>query len=238
VEFADAVRSRRMVRRFRPDPVDPVLIEELLTLAQRAPSAGFSQGFEFLVLHGPQETATFFDVTGSRAWWEKAAPAVLLAPALVIPLADKQAYLDRYAMPDKAGSGLHREDAWPQPYWLTDTAFAAMILQLAAVDRGWAPCSSGSSATSGPSSMPSTCRAGSRRSGSSRSVGPRTPPRPGHPRGAPAAAVRGGALGRLRVGMAGQRSSAAGVRGRQRSCRRGEGPAAQLPARSPATPLR
>lgn len=125
-----------MVRRFRPDPVDPVLVEEVLTLAQRAPSAGFSQGFEFLVLHGPQETATFFEVTGSRAWWEKAAPAVLLAPVLVIPLADKQAYLDRYAMPDKAGSGLHREDAWPQPYWLTDTAFAAMILQLAAVDRG------------------------------------------------------------------------------------------------------
>lgn len=125
-----------MVRRFRPDTVDPALVEDVLALAQRAPSAGFSQGFEFLVLHGRESAAAFWDLTGARSWWERTAPAVLEAPVLVVPLADKQAYLDRYAMPDKAGSGLHREDAWPQPYWLTDTAFATMILQLAAVDRG------------------------------------------------------------------------------------------------------
>lgn len=135
MDFAEAVRRRRMVRRFRPDPVPRTLLTEVLDLARRAPSAGFSQGFEFLVLDG-DDTGVFWDVTGARPWWERRFPSVLRAPVLVIPLADREAYLDRYAQPDKMASGLHRAEAWPQPYWLTDTAFATMILLLAAVDRG------------------------------------------------------------------------------------------------------
>lgn len=41
--FEDLVRWRRDVRRFRPDPVDPELIENLIGLADLSPSVGNSQ---------------------------------------------------------------------------------------------------------------------------------------------------------------------------------------------------
>ena len=39
MELTDAVRGRRMVRAFTPDPVDPAVIDRLCDLARRAPSA-------------------------------------------------------------------------------------------------------------------------------------------------------------------------------------------------------
>ena len=58
MEFADVVRKRRMVRNYDPDrPVPPELLDQLLEYAIRAPSAGFSQGWGFLVLTAPAERA-------------------------------------------------------------------------------------------------------------------------------------------------------------------------------------
>jgi membrane-associated protease RseP (regulator of RpoE activity) len=57
--------------------------------------------------------------------------------ALIIPLAHAQAYVDRYAEPDKTTTGLgHSADDWPVPYWLVDTAMSSMLMLLAAVDQG------------------------------------------------------------------------------------------------------
>jgi nitroreductase len=53
-----------------------------------------------------------------------------------VPLARKQAYLDRYALPDKAQTPLSREEYWPAPYWDIDTGFGVMLILLAAVDLG------------------------------------------------------------------------------------------------------
>jgi len=50
VEFRDVVRKRRMVRKFERGPLDPGVVDRILDHARKAPSAGFSQGFEFLVL--------------------------------------------------------------------------------------------------------------------------------------------------------------------------------------------
>ena len=56
VEFADVVRRRRMVRDYDPDrPVPAEVRDRLLEHAIRAPSAGFSQGWAFLVLESPEE---------------------------------------------------------------------------------------------------------------------------------------------------------------------------------------
>src|SRR5215471_19092013 len=49
-QFAELVRWRRDVRRFRPDPVDPGLIEQLLALAAFAPSVGLSQPWRFVLV--------------------------------------------------------------------------------------------------------------------------------------------------------------------------------------------
>jgi nitroreductase len=61
----------------------------------------------------------------------------LHAPVLIIPLADPQAYVERYGEPDKASTGLGRSaEAWPVPYWLIDTAMSSMLMLLGAVDEG------------------------------------------------------------------------------------------------------
>ena len=66
MEFADVVRRRRMVRDYDPDrPVPPEVREKLLEHAIRAPSAGFSQGWAFLVLEAPAERDLFWSVTAS-----------------------------------------------------------------------------------------------------------------------------------------------------------------------------
>jgi nitroreductase len=50
VEFGEVIRKRRMVRAFTIVPFDPEVAQRLLTAANRAPSAGFSQGYALLVL--------------------------------------------------------------------------------------------------------------------------------------------------------------------------------------------
>lgn len=138
MELGDVVRRRRMVRAFTDDPVAPELVDRLLDLARRAPSAGNSQGWHFVVLEGPEQTARFWDVTlpaerRDRFGW----PDLLRAPVLVLPIADPDAYVARYAEPDKAATGLGVDRrAWPVPYWVVDTAFATMTLLHAVVDAG------------------------------------------------------------------------------------------------------
>jgi 5,6-dimethylbenzimidazole synthase len=49
-KFVELVRWRRDVRRFRSDPIDPHLIEQLLALAAHAPSVGLSQPWRFVLV--------------------------------------------------------------------------------------------------------------------------------------------------------------------------------------------
>ncbi len=136
-----------MTRAFdRGRPVPAALLDDLVDLASRAPSAGKAQGWHLVVLEGA-DTARFWDVTlpperrSGFAW-----PGLLDAPVIALPLADPEAYVRRYGEPDKAASGLGRSAAaWPVPYWTVDAAFAVMTLLLAAEERGWARCSSASS---------------------------------------------------------------------------------------------
>jgi len=126
-----------MVRSFEDRPVPREVVDTMLARAIRAPSAGFSQGWAFVVLEGPDQTDLFWRTTTTPDWRAGTRRAGLLrAPVVVLPLAHRQAYLDRYAEPDKAGSGLDLGDAWPVPYWLVDTAFAVMLMLLSAVDAG------------------------------------------------------------------------------------------------------
>ena len=53
MEFAEVVRKRRMVRHFKPDPIDPATLDELMRLTERAPSAGFTQGQSFVLVTEP-----------------------------------------------------------------------------------------------------------------------------------------------------------------------------------------
>ena len=58
MELRDVVKARRMVRSYDPDrPVPTSTLTALLELATRAPSAGFSQGWDFVVLRTPADLA-------------------------------------------------------------------------------------------------------------------------------------------------------------------------------------
>ncbi len=139
MELRDAVRSRRMTRSYDPDrPVERTTLRMLLNLAIRAPSAGHTQGWRFLVLDDITSRARFWSATSNGpadGWLTR----MSTAPALVVCFADREAYLDRYAEADKGWTD--RDEArWPIPYWHVDTGMAAMILLLAAQDAGLAAC--------------------------------------------------------------------------------------------------
>ena len=141
MELSEAVLRRRMIRSYQPGrPVARELIDELLTLAIRAPSAGHTQGWHFLVLDEPTSCDRFWQATtgpddADDPWLTRMRDA----PALVVCLSDKTAYLERYAEADKGWTD--RDEArWPVPYWHIDTGMAAMILLLAAQDAGLGAC--------------------------------------------------------------------------------------------------
>jgi nitroreductase len=137
MEFAEVVRRRRMHRSFEPTPIAPDVLERVLDAGRRAPSAGHSQGWAYVVLEGPDQTARYWDITLPAGRRREVGAGVLRAPVLIIPLAHPQAYLDRYSEPDKRAAGLGESaDSWPVPYWTVDTSFAAMLMLLAAVDEG------------------------------------------------------------------------------------------------------
>ncbi|HEV3213594.1 MAG TPA: nitroreductase family protein [Acidimicrobiales bacterium] len=137
MEFQDVVLRRRMVREFSDEPIARPLLDELMANATRIPSAGYSQGFAFVVLTDQQQRQRFWETTRGPAWRGEAESVPLTrAPVVVLPLAHKQAYLDRYALPDKAHTPLAAEAHWPAPYWDIDTGFGVMLILLTAVDLG------------------------------------------------------------------------------------------------------
>jgi nitroreductase len=137
MDFEDVVLRRRMVRDFTDEPVARSLVEQLVASATRSPSAGYSQGFAFVVLTDPGQRRTFWETTSGPEWrGESESVPLTRAPVVIVPLANKQAYLDRYALPDKAHTPLSREEYWPAPYWDIDTGFGVMLILLTAVDLG------------------------------------------------------------------------------------------------------
>jgi nitroreductase len=140
MEFQAVVDRRRMVRNYRPDPIDREIVDRLLANAIHAPSAGFSQGWGFLVLDSPDDVERFWACTTDPAdeadtWLE----GMKRAPVIVIPLSNKDAYLDRYAAPDKGWTD-RDESRWPVPYWHIDAGMAALLMLLTATDEGLGAC--------------------------------------------------------------------------------------------------
>jgi nitroreductase len=138
VEFHEVIRRRRMVRKFEQKPIRDDVLRRVLDAARHAPSGGFSQGFDFIVLAKPEQLEWFYrttdDPTDPDAFPGREPD---LAPAcLILPFANKSLYLDRHAQPDKLQFGLDKEENWLVPFWTVDTSMAIMLILLAAVDEG------------------------------------------------------------------------------------------------------
>ena len=142
MEFQDVVDRRRMVRNYANEPVDPALVDRALRNATHAPSAGFSQGWAFLLLDTPRDVRRWWEATTDPA--DLAAPddwlaGMMRAPVVIVPCSSKAAYLRRYAE-DDTGWADRSEARWPVPFWHMDAAMASLLVLQTAVDAGLGAC--------------------------------------------------------------------------------------------------
>jgi nitroreductase len=142
VTLRDVVVRRRMVRAFTAEPVDADVLDGLLDLARRAPSAGNSQGTAFVVLDTPEAVAGYWDLTlpgerrASFGW-----PGLLRAPVLVVAVCSPDAYVARYSEDDKGATGLGAgAAAWSVPYWFVDAGMSVEHLLLGVTEAGLGAC--------------------------------------------------------------------------------------------------
>ena len=136
MEFDDVIKRRRSVRRFSDQRPDPALVDRCIDQARRAPTAGFTQGVDFLVLDDPVALDEFHDLIDDPEFPEEDDAKTSRPPVLVLVWSDPQRYVARYSDPDKIEFGMDTEEAWPVKFWDIDAGMAAMQLQLAAVNVG------------------------------------------------------------------------------------------------------
>jgi len=91
----------------------------------------------FLVLSEAADRERFWQLTADRdtGWLRGLRPA----PVLIAVWTSQQAYLDRYAEPDKGWTDRDPE-RWSAPYWFVDAGMASLAILLGAVDAGLGAC--------------------------------------------------------------------------------------------------
>ena len=134
MEFKDAVRRRRMVRRYADRALPAGAIDELAEVVLHAPSAGFTQAVSVLICQSEEDRQAFWSAAwqdGGGNWLE----GMRTAPALLLIWTSEHDYLERYAEADKGWTD--RDPArWSAPYWWVDAGMASMLALLGAVDAG------------------------------------------------------------------------------------------------------
>ena len=111
---------RRMVRRFTTEPVSEAKVAHLLSTAARAPSAGHTQPWAFVVVRRQRTRAALARAAHGQLW-------LASAPVAIVACADLSRSRPRY-----------RERA--ERYGLIDVAFASLLLLLAVVEVGLGAC--------------------------------------------------------------------------------------------------
>src|SRR2546430_10599 len=98
MDFTEVVRKRRMTRNFTDEAVAPEVIERVVSLAQKAPSAGYTQGQSLIVVTDPVLKQQIGKLCQEHHYEY---PFVSRAPFLVIPCTSEAAYHHRYQEADK-----------------------------------------------------------------------------------------------------------------------------------------
>ena len=136
MEFVDVVMKRRAVRRFEEGGVESDVIERIARLAQRTPSAGFSQGQRLIVVTEPERRRQVARLCGEQEYRDLGmGPWISECAAQFIPCVSEAAYHRRYREPDKLGDDGTEID-WPIPYWWVDVGATMQNVMLAAVNEG------------------------------------------------------------------------------------------------------
>ncbi len=138
MQFEEAVRKRRMVRNFTDESVSDQDLKKILELALHAPSAGFSQGWAYVVVRNENQRKQVGKVQGETEGYVQSGFGNFIskAPVDIIACTSEQVYHRRYQEKDKIKEDGTEID-WPTPYWFFDIGAASMIMLLAAVDLGY-----------------------------------------------------------------------------------------------------
>jgi nitroreductase len=135
MEFVDVVMKRRAVRRFEEGGVDRDVIERIARLAQRTPSAGFSQGQRLLIVTEPAARREVARICGEEAMAADFGPWISECAAQFVPCVSEAIYHRRYQEPDKVRDD-GSEIEWPVPFWWVDIGATMQNIMLAAVNEG------------------------------------------------------------------------------------------------------
>ncbi|MFQ5761683.1 MAG: nitroreductase family protein [Candidatus Bathyarchaeia archaeon] len=121
MEFRDVIRKRYMVRAFKSKTVENEKLEELLNNAWKAPSAGFMQPCEFIVITDPTMKSRLSEAALDQDF-------ITQAPFVIVVCSDTRRSASRYG-----GRGVNF-------YSIIDGAFASLNILLTAVDEGLGCC--------------------------------------------------------------------------------------------------
>jgi len=125
-QFIDLVKSRRSVRRYRPEPVPREIIEKCLEAARHAPTACDTQSWRFIVAEGKLKDSIAGECLGEIPVpnrWAADAPAILV-------LASKTDLVTH-----RIGAGIKRTR-----YELIDAGIAGEHFVLQAAELGLGTC--------------------------------------------------------------------------------------------------
>src|SRR4029079_11331564 len=114
---------------------DRSVVERIARLAQRTPSAGFSQGQRLVVLVDRATRREVARIRREEQYEPLFGPWISECAAQFIPCVSEAIYHRRYQEPDKTDEE-GREIDWPIPYWWVDVGATMQNVMLAAVDEG------------------------------------------------------------------------------------------------------
>lgn len=138
MDFTELISKRRMVRNFTDEAVDDEVLERILDIGQRGPSAGFTQGQDFIIVTDPEMKQKLAELCTEKSYVEAGFdPFISKAPVLIVPCTNERAYHLRYQQSDKVDDE-GKEIDWPVPYWFMDVGHAVMLVLLAVVNEGLA----------------------------------------------------------------------------------------------------
>jgi len=123
MEVLEAIHTRRSIRKYREQAIEPTKLQAVLEAARMAPSWSNLQCWRFLVVQDPATRAALSDLSFVESFFaaygfnkNPAQKAIAAAPVVIVACAD----------PAKSGT------MGDQPYYLVDLGIAAQNLMLAA----------------------------------------------------------------------------------------------------------
>ena len=121
MDVFDAIKGRRSIREFKPDPIDEKDLEKILDAGRSSPSAGNCQPWEFVVVRDDRVKQKLVRAALGQTF-------IAEAPVVVVVCANIPRTAERYG---RRGAEL---------YCIQDTAAAIQNIHLAAYALGYGTC--------------------------------------------------------------------------------------------------